>query len=246
MNIEEVKRAVAQAAEDPNLRQVRKHLALFAASVFGEVGEGLHVAGHIFGTDRKEGESPFQHGSDEVVGVSLLLRIASPLTSASAELLTEGRAYAGAALLRQIVEIEYLAWAFENRHSDAQRWLRSDSSVREEFFRPAKLRKAAAGRFRNADYGFHCELGGHPVPTGSVLLRNELSTSELLLSDLLGHAAGIWNHFVGWAQRHEDYTAHFKEFSAEMSERFREWNASDPLRGFAATLTCLLETADHP
>jgi hypothetical protein len=53
--------------------------------------------------------------------MSVLLRIGSQLISASAELLTEGRPYAGAALPRQIIEIEYLAWAFETRDRDVER-----------------------------------------------------------------------------------------------------------------------------
>jgi hypothetical protein len=65
--------------------------------------------------------------------MSVLLRISSQLISASAKLLTEGRPYAGAALLRQIVEIEYLAWAFESRDKDAERWLRSDREFARDF-----------------------------------------------------------------------------------------------------------------
>src|ERR1700724_3098507 len=100
-DIEEVRLAVSAAALDQKLVTIRKDLALFASRVFSDVGTQLHVAGYIIGTDRKEGKSPFRYGSDEVVGMSVLLRIGSQLISASAELLTEGRPYAGAALLRQ-------------------------------------------------------------------------------------------------------------------------------------------------
>jgi hypothetical protein len=229
IDIEEVRIAVSAAALDQKLATIRKDLALFASRVFSEVGTQLHVTGNIFGTDRKEGKSPFRNGSDEMVGMSVLLRIGGQLISASTELLTEGRPYAGAALLRQIVEIEYLAWAFESRDNDAERWLRSNREIREEFFRPAKLRQASEGKIRGRDYGFHCELGGHPVPTGTVLLKDDPSTAQLLLSDLLGHTGGAWNHFVGWAKRHEDYTAHFKNHALTMSQRFRDWKMNDPL-----------------
>jgi hypothetical protein len=228
-HIEETRIAVSAAALDQKLMTMRKDLALFASRVFSDVGTQLYGIGYVFGTDRKGGRSPFRFGTDEVVGMSVLLRIGGQLISASAELLTEGRPYAGAALLRQIVEIEYLAWAFESRDNDAERWLRSDRKIREEFFRPAKLRQASEGKFRGKDYGFHCELGGHPVPTGTVLLKDEPSTAQLLLSDLLGHAGGAWNHFVGWAKRHEDYAAHFKGHALTMSKRFRDWKMSDPL-----------------
>lgn len=229
IDIEAIKSAISSAALDPKLMTIRKDLALHASRVFLDVGTQLHVAGNLLGTDRRVAKSPFKNGSDEVVGMSVLLRIGSQLISASAELLTEGRPYAGAALLRQIVEIEYLAWAFANRDLDAERWLRSDMKVRERFFRPAKLRDASQGKFRNKDYGFHCELGGHPVPTGTVLLTNDPSIAQLLLSDLVGHFGQIWNHFIEWAKKNEDYTTQFKGHSFIMTQRFHDWESSDPL-----------------
>jgi len=210
----EIRAAVSAAALDPKLATLRKELSVFASNALSEVGTCLQEAGR---------------GCDEVVAMSVLLKIGSQLVSASADLLTEGRAYAGAALLRQLVEVEYLAWAFDARDDDAQRWLRSDRNIREEFFRPAKLREAARGKFRGKDYSYHCELGGHPVPTGTLLLKDDPSTTQLLLSDLLGHAGGIWNHFVGWAKRNEDHTGQFRGLAYSMSKRFREWQKSDPL-----------------
>ena len=226
---EEIWKTIHQGALDPRLAKLRKELALYSSKVFLDVGTNLHALGHIVGSDRKDGKSPFGHGNDEVVGMSVLLRMGSQLISASTELLTEGRPYAGAALLRQIVEIEYLVWAFESRDKDAELWLRSDQKVRETFFRPAKLRAASKGRFRSKDYGFHCELGGHPVPTGTVLLSDEPSRTELLLSDLLGHVGRIWDHFIGWAKRHENYTVPFKNYSHQMAQRFGEWKSQDLL-----------------
>ncbi len=228
-DIEEMKALVSQASGDEELCAARKDLALVFAEVFSGVGDKLYGVGYIFGTDRKEGKSPFGFGSDEVVAMSVLLRMGGQLISASAQLLTEGKPYAGAALLRQIVEIEYLAWAFDTRDQDAERWLRSDKKLREKFFRPAKLRDAAGDKFRGKDYGFHCELGGHPVPTGTILLRDDQSTIQLLLSDLIGHSGGAWDHFVGWAKQHEDYTEQFKPHAAVLSQKFQEWKSSDPL-----------------
>ena len=228
-DLEEIKQAISTAALDPQLIATRKDLALHASRVFSDIGTQLHIAGHLLGTDRKEGKSPFQNGSDEVVGMSVLLRIGCQLISASAELLTDGRPYAGAALLRQIVEIEYLAWAFANRDRDAERWLRSDRKIREKFFRPARLREASEGKFRSKDYGYHCELGGHPVPTGTALLKDDPSISQLLLSDLLGHTGEIWNHFVDWAKSNPHYTAQFESQALFISKKLRDWQSADPL-----------------
>jgi hypothetical protein len=129
-----------RATEDLRLAKRRRALARFSTNIFSGAGNELHLIGHIIGTDRVSGASPWGHGTDETVAISVLLRIASQLVAARADLFKDGRAYAAAALLRQLVEIEYLAWAFETRHRDAERWLRSDQKEREAFFRPAKLR----------------------------------------------------------------------------------------------------------
>ncbi len=227
-NLQVVKDTIRLAAGDKVLMQLRSELAHFAAKTFGASGTELHALGHILGTDRIDGTSPFGHGSDETVAVSMLLRIATQLVSASADLFLDGRPYAAAALLRQIVEIEYLAWAMETRDSDGERWLRSDRSLRESFFTPAKLRKAAQGKFRGKDYGYHCEMGGHPVPVASILLGNDTAMPQLLLVDLLGHAGRIWDHLVGWANA-SSHGVPILSRSQQMSEKFGEWKSLDPL-----------------
>src|SRR5258708_5184614 len=110
------------AAIDPKLTEIRNQLARFTSATFATTGQLLHVGGHIIGSDRIEGRSPFGHGSDETVAVSLLLRIGSELVSACVDLFVDGRHYAAAALLRQIVEIEYLAWAFATNDREGERW----------------------------------------------------------------------------------------------------------------------------
>jgi hypothetical protein len=186
-----ISEAISLAANDETLRKQRNTLADFTSEIFSSVGTELHLLGHIVGTDRVGGVSPFGHGSDETVAVSVLLRIGSQLVSASADLFEDGRKYAAAALLRQMVEIEYLAWAMEAGNREGERWLRSNREQRQSFFTPAKLRKAAQGKFRGKDYGYHCELGGHPVPGASVLLGEDSVVSQLLLADLLGHSGRI-------------------------------------------------------
>jgi hypothetical protein len=215
------------AANEPTVMALRAALARFSSIQFEEVGSELHLAGHLIGPDRTTGASPLGHGSDEVVAISMLLRIASQLISASTDLFADGRSYAAAALIRQIVEIEYLAWAFETRNRDAELWLRSNEQQRQEFFKPAKLRKAAQGKFRSKDYGYHCELGGHPVPKAALLLADDPAISQLLLSDLLGHAGRVWDHLVGWARLRNE--AVILTRAPRMSSRFREWISKDPL-----------------
>lgn len=220
--------AIRAAALDHDIVCVRMALAEFTAKIFRDVGTQLHAFGHMLGADRRDGVSPFGHGDDAAVAVSMLLRIGSQLVSGSAHLIGDGRHYAGSALIRQLVEVEYLAWAFETKNEDAARWLRSTREERHSFFTPAKLRKAADGRFRGADYGYHCELGGHPVPGSWQLLGEDAAMAQLMLSDCLGHSGRIWDHIVGWAKGHplgEMVTAEREGMLA----RYSEWKAVDPL-----------------
>lgn len=211
------------------LAKQRIALAELAAETFLDIGRKLHVIGHMIGEDRKCGNSPFGHGTDEVVGIAILLQMGGHLVSASASLLTQGNPYAGAALLRQIVEIEYLAWAFDTRNKDAELWLRSNKTTRMKTFTPVKLRNAAGEKFRGKDYAYHCELGGHPTPTGSQLLQDQPHMNQLLLSDLLGHVAGVWNHFIGWAKDHEETMSIFSAYQPSLSVEINKWLSTDPL-----------------
>lgn len=220
--------AIRCAAMESTVIANRMSLARFTADVFRDVGTTLHVFGHLIGQDRKSGTSPFGHGDDAAVAVSMLLQIGSQLISGSADLIADGRHYAGAALIRQLVEVEYLAWAFETNDEEAARWLRSSPEERQRFFTPAKLRKAANGQFRGVDYGHHCELGGHPVPGSWRLLRNAEPIAQLMLSDCLGHSGRIWDHIVGWAKNHAAAGIVIPKVD-EMLTRYTEWKKVDPL-----------------
>lgn len=219
--------AIKSVAMRPDLISLRVSLANFTANHFQQVGSLLHLEGHIIGSDRASKKSPFGHGSDEVVAVSMLLRIGAQLISASTDLFMDGRSYAAATLIRQMVEIEYLAWAFASRNHDAERWLRSDQKEREEFFKPAKLRAAAQGKFRGKDYSYHCNLGGHPTPMAAMLLADDPTIAQLLLSDVLGHAGQIWNHIVAWAKSNNEDI--IRTHSLEISAKFKEWTSRDLL-----------------
>lgn len=227
--IDNWKALAKEAAADKALCMLRSELAKFTAETFSCLGEELLAIGHIFGEDRKSGVSPGGHGSDEIVAISVLLRIGGQLTSASADLFADGRHYAAAALVRQLVEVEYLAWAFQTRDQDAERWLRSTREEREAFFRPAKLRQASNGKFRSKDYGYHCELGGHPVPGAFILLKDDVSAGQLLLSDMLGHTGRIWDHVLDWAVGNTWAAPLVLRFREEMFRRYSAWKSEDRL-----------------
>lgn len=228
-NHESLEATIARAAADPALLARRLELSHVTARAFADVGRRLHVAGHLVGGDRVAGRSPWGHGSDEVVAASVLFRIGAQLISASADLFADGRAYAAAALTRQLVEVEYLAWAFDVRDGDGERWLRSTREERQAFFSPAKIRAAADDRFRGKDYWHHCELGGHPVPRATTLLvEGDHTIPQMLLCDMLGHAGHIWDHLQDWAHD-AGLSELMTPYASSVPNSFREWKAHDPL-----------------
>jgi hypothetical protein len=175
---------------DKGVIAVRHELADYMSSKFIEVSEELRKYEEGEGEPQKTINTAF----------ALILEIASSLMSGANALFLSGNTYAGAALVRQLVEIEYLAWAFEENQIEAKKWIHSNKKERLGFFTPQKLRKAAKGRFRGEDYSYHCELGGHPVPGASILFENAERHGQLLLSDMLSHSKNIWRHIFRWAE----------------------------------------------
>ena len=82
--------AMKAAAIDPIAIAARMGFARYMADTFKDVGTKLHVWWHILGTDRRDGLSPFGHGDDAAVAVSMLLRIGSQLVSGCADLISDG------------------------------------------------------------------------------------------------------------------------------------------------------------
>ncbi len=125
----------------------------------------------MIGPDRAAGESPFEDGSDATVGDAAILQIAGELVRGATALFEDGNRYGAAALVRQLVEAEYLAWAFAKGEDDAEKWMRSTDKERMQLFRPYQLREQSGGLFRHGDYSHHCGKGGHPSPEGFFCCR---------------------------------------------------------------------------
>jgi hypothetical protein len=200
--------------EDENIIQIRYELADYTASQFLEVADEIAIQNKGRETEK------------ETQAISILLKIGAALVSGASTLFQIDNAYAAAALVRQLVEIEYLAWAFEDNIQEAEKWINSSKDERMKFFTPAKLRQAAQGRFRGKDYGYHCELGGHPVPEAGLLLNNPHRTAQLLLSDMLGHSGRIWDHLLRWADGEVKQVAILSR-REKMLERYVAWKSRD-------------------
>jgi hypothetical protein len=167
---------------------------------------------------------------DSVDSMGLLLQMAGELMFASANLLSEGQIYAGAALLRQITEIEYLTWAIKENYRTAENWLRSTHEERMASFRPVQLRRTSKGRFLDKDYRDHCELGGHPSPRGIELLGGkQIGVAQGNLVDLLTHCWRIWDQISAWSVAFPRARRVVAGWHTRISGRLNDWGKRDPI-----------------
>ncbi len=137
---------------------------------------------------------------EEMFSIMNLIKIASELLSSFSTLVNLRRLYSAASLARQLVEIEYLMWAFSKEKRDAKEWLIADRIKRKKGFQPFALRAESDGLFPNSDYIAHCEIGGHPSPIGFGLLKNHEMDIYSFVCDAISHSRSIYNYFYRWSQ----------------------------------------------
>jgi hypothetical protein len=193
-NLQEV---LETAARDEVASHAREDFCILLATALRDGGQALWIGGSMFGPDRVEGDSPFSFGSDATVGLATVMQIAGELTSGAAVLLRDGNRYGAAALIRQLVEVEYLAWAFAEDEQEAERWMRSDKAERRQFWQPMRIRERSEGRFRGVDYASHCGRGGHPSPEGINLLPDHQApdaSPAFWWCDLAIHGHSVWRY----------------------------------------------------
>jgi len=200
---DELRRLLWDWHDDPVAQDSRAALCRILTSTFQEAGHLLWTGGSLIGADRVEGSTPFGFGSDATVGLATVAQIAGELSAGVTSLLESDNSYAACALLRQLVEVEYLAWAFAEDEPEASAWLRSSQDERLRRWQPRHIRARSGGRFRASDYGLHCELGGHPSPDARVLLP--CHSVRLPMSwwwlELAIHGVSTWDYLVAAADR---------------------------------------------
>lgn len=229
---EEIRRRLDELASDEAAAASRIALCEAIGEALSRLGRIFWLTGNIVGSDRASGASPFGFGDDAAVGVATVIQMGGALAQGTVRLLRDGNLYAAAALVRQIVEIEYLAYAFATEHEKAAAWLHADRAERLKFWSPAQLRKGSA-KFLASDYWNHCHLGGHPTVSGMGLLPGHTTHSELVWVDLAGHLSSIWRHIERSAERLLDGSipAHWK--LPDVTSVRDEWLRAD---GFHAAL----------
>jgi len=196
----------------------------------------MGVYAMVFRFPRYDGAPASDVGQDDMEGLATVVAIAGSLVSACADLLRAGNQYAAWALIRQLVEVEYLAWAFAESRRDASDWLNSDRDQRLQLWQPRHLRRVSAGRFGAEDYSVHCEFGGHPTPEARNLLPGPSQGQvEVGWHELCFHGDQIWE----WASAALGATdigrvAVTSAIGVKRLERARRtWRKHDKLRALA-------------
>lgn len=231
MDEDTLREMISAAERSEEAVKARRTVSVALAVGFRRVAALLQTAGVIIGGDRVGGESPFGFGDDAVVGLATAIGVAADLVRGAVQLLDADNVYAAAALVRQLVEAEYLAWAFGADQEEARRWLRSSADERRRMWQPRHLRDRAGDRFRGADYRYHCELGGHPTPAALELVAtNGQSAAGRWWFDLAAHGSSIWD-YAAIAIDASGYQGHVPDAqtSAEVSAAISGWREADPL-----------------
>jgi hypothetical protein len=160
----------------------------------------------------------------------LVLEAAHELMAGIRLLQEEGRYYSAAALIRQLVEVEYLAWACCDDLEEASAWLTSSREKRLARWQPRHLRQRSGGRFGDEEYWLHCELGGHPTPGGINLLiaqANKATAPQVISVETLTHVARIWDYAMQFVAPIQ--SAHPVEGFTEASAVLARWRTVERL-----------------
>lgn len=196
-----------------------------------ELGQAVWVAGELFGNDRPSGHSPFDNGSDAVVGIGIVAQTAGELAVGTKLLLDSDNLYSAAALVRQLVEVEYLSWAFAEAPEIAANWLRADRELLKKHWQPRHLRNRSNGKFDGQDYGMHCKLGGHPTRDGAILLPGHHRPQDWLFPlELVTHGANIVRYLQTALKNHWHGNSidQLQEFQL-LCSHIQSWEGADQL-----------------
>lgn len=208
---------------DPRAQEVRVEVCAAVADEVAGIGHRVGLMQRIYGL------------SSTVEGLGLSIKIAGDLAQGSFVLLHWRRFYAAAATARQLIETEYLLWAFADDPSEASRWLNGSADDVRKAFRPAVMRRKSGGIFRNSEYWTHCELGGHPTPSARLLLGEVAPRAELPQAnhwqwvDLGQHLEALWLRLEFALERHRLAWVVSEEVAGRVSRALNEWHSHDPL-----------------
>ena len=188
----------------------------------------IEVAGELDGLAAQVWAFGLAEGARRAVAI--VAQMGAELAVGAAQLYQAERWYAGAAVVRQLIETEYLLFLFATDSSEPEKWLRATPDEARRVFSPGTMRDRSAGRFRAEEYSFHCEIGGHPRLSGHVLLREHLTPvpavpprlfdPSVQWVDLAQHVERLWGNYVAAVRAHSPSNVYSERFNRlhELSE----------------------------
>lgn len=155
---EEHRKVFEAAAENERIVHARTSVLDATVSTLPQIADVVHVLGYL-------------NKDQTLLAVALLIRILKQLCEGMRILLSQENVYGAAALLRQVIEVEYLLFREVVQPNSLGTWYTLSSNERFKLFSPSRMRKDSAGVFSDSEYWSHCELGGHPHPNARALLQ---------------------------------------------------------------------------
>ena len=185
-----------EAIVDEVAQGARVRLCYRLNDALNDYGIKLFATGNAIASRPTKAQDPeVKDMLERMIGLSCIMQIAGELGAACVKLLETGQFYASFALVRQIVECEYLCRAFAQDQDEARRWLNPTRAQRLSLWSPRHMRERSQGEFRDKDYAVHCELGGHPTPRAFMLLRpSHTMPANAIWVELTAHLANVWSH----------------------------------------------------
>jgi hypothetical protein len=183
-------------------------------------------------TDRREefGEAFF-----EFRAVSTVVCMSAELAEAAVDMAKRSRYYAVGAVIRQLIECEYLLTLFIDDIDHARRWRESTPDEVRKSFAPEKMRKLTG--FADEEYWNHCSTGGHPGPKGARLFKKLDPARQLwpyaaaeLLVDLGLHLQRIWKALDALLMKHHArYERGRADQRRQAQDAWAQWREADPV-----------------
>lgn len=225
---------------EPGLRMLREAFCRTVTSSLVSIGGWIGVDSFIGAGDMDDTSGHEPHSVDRdrhaaFRALAAVIEMASELATGAIGLLDGGQRFAAAALIRQLIETEYLLKAFSVDFTEAARWAGSTPDDIRRSFAPKTMR--SVGGFSNREYWQHCDMGGHPAPSGRVLLRFNLvvppSEDEVMTAsvwgDLAQHLRRLWVTLDELLQReHARYETVRAGDHGPVREAIDEWVSLDP------------------
>ncbi|GAA5127220.1 hypothetical protein [Pseudonocardia adelaidensis] len=234
---EEIRDEIRKALLEVELSTSRIEYASEILSVISNIEDWVAIDSWLGGGRVEDPKNREGFGSSfaEFRAVSILVSMSAELAEAAVSMARSKRYYAVGAIVRQLIECEYLLTWFGSDLDNARKWFESSPDEVRLSFSPKKMRKLTG--FSNEEYWDHCSTGGHPAPSGARLLEKmdprrrqwPYSAAEMLI-DLGLHLRRIWRAVDTLLARHHARYARVRADQREKAENaWARWHEKDPL-----------------